>query len=133
MSLRSLSYDKSHPSMKRERQKRYRLKLRHDAIVAYGGACYECRTTREDVIEFDHTNGNGNAHRSALFHQGHASPGGWMFYLWLKKCGYPKDIDVQLLCIDCHDEKHPERKGKERKGAPAQSHKDAESSKGAPF
>jgi hypothetical protein len=115
---------KTHRELLRAAQRRYRAKLRHDAITAYGGACYDCGTTREEVIEFDHQDGHGNEHRNKVFGYGHASPGGWNFYLYLKKLGYPKDIGIALRCVDCHDLKHPERVGKERRGAPSQSHND---------
>lgn len=129
MSKYSLAYDRKHPSMKKERQRRYRLALKHDAITAYGGCCCDCGSTNEAVIEFDHVDGQGNKHRSKIFGYGHASPGGWNFYLWLKKAGYPKDLGLVLRCSDCHDERHPERKGKERRGSPAMSHDDTFSDK----
>jgi hypothetical protein len=129
----SVSYDKLHPEAKRQRQKRYRLKVRHEAIVAYGSCCCDCGTTNESVLEFDHVDGHGNEHRSRLFGYGHASPGGWNFALWLKTAGYPKDLNLVLRCKDCHDVRHPERIGKERKGAPSQSHDDAPYGGDIPF
>lgn len=126
MGSKAVAWDRKHRIMKAERQRRYRRKLRSDAISAYGGHCWRCGSTRQDSLEFDHIDGGGNAHRSSLFNQGHNSPGGWNFYRWLRKCGWPRDLGLQLLCSDCHDLKHPSRVGKERRGAPAWSHEDEE-------
>ena len=133
MSKRSKRYDAKHAEIKHATQKRYREKIHHDAIVAYGSCCCDCGTTKESVLEFDHVDGHGNEHRAMLFGYGHASPGGWNFALWLKKAGYPQDLRIVLRCTDCHDKRHPERIAKERKGASAQSHKDADYEDKVPF
>jgi hypothetical protein len=133
MSERSLRYDAAHPEMKRLRQKRYREKIRHEAIVAYGSCCCDCGTTSEAKLEFDHVDGHGNEHRSKVFGYGHASPGGWNFYRWLKQSGYPQDLRLVLRCTDCHDLRHPERISKERRRAPAQSHDDLPYDDKVPF
>jgi len=114
------SWDSRHKREHCERNKRYRRKLKHEALQAYGGKCVDCEETKESELEFDHENGNGNIHRSKIFGYGHASPGGWMFYLWLKKCGYPRDLGLAIRCEKCHTKKHPNRQKKEnRKGSPA--------------
>ena len=95
----------------RERQARYRKKLCAEMIAAYGGKCAVCGSTEN--LELDHKNGLGNHHRDSIFKYGHSSPGGWNFYLWLKKQGWPQG-DYELKCKSCHDEKHPNRKGKEQ-------------------
>jgi hypothetical protein len=94
---------------RKEVQQRYREKVRRDTIEAYGGMCDVCGSIKD--LEVDHENGLGNHHRDSIFHQGHRSPGGWNFYLWLKKNGYPKK-GYRLLCKKCHDDKHPLRKSR---------------------
>jgi hypothetical protein len=104
---------------------RYRRKVRHDAIVAYGGKCVDCGCAEEHRLEFDHENGGGNLHRDSIFHYGHQSPGGWNFCVYLKKLGYPKDLGILLRCDECHDKKHPNRPPRsERKGSPAMQNPD---------
>lgn len=119
MSKTSRDFDRLHPLMKKERQKRYRLKLKLEALAAYGGKCCDCPERNPDKLEFDHPNGCGNHDRDELFHYGHRSPGGWNFYLKLKQLGYPPGR-VEIRCEKCHTEhRHPERKPKnERKGSP---------------
>ena len=112
-------WDKDHHQEMLEAKRRYRRKLKLEAINAYGGKCVDCGESNLDLLEADHPNGNGNIDRDALFHYGHSSPGGWNFYLKLKKLGYPPGRIV-IRCEKCHTEnRHPERKRKgERRGSP---------------
>ena len=109
---------------KAEWMKKYRKQLRHEAIVAYGGKCVDCPETREEELEFDHPDGNGNIDRNEVFGYGHSSPGGWNYLLKLKQLGFPKGR-VVLRCTGCHNIKHPNRVPKEeRKGSPAMQNPD---------
>lgn len=108
---------------KRERMQRYKAKLKHSALMRYGAVCAKCGERDESLLELDHVNGHGNAHRDKLFKYGHASPGGWNFYLSLKKLGYPSEPKLEVICRNCHDIKH-DRVGKERHSAPAMSNKE---------
>jgi hypothetical protein len=114
---RSVEWDKSHPSAKRERQQRYRAKLKKETIAAYGGKCAMCNNENIESLELDHINGGGNKQRDLVFHYGHQSPGGNRFYAWLRKNGFPKTYDLHILCRECHDKKHG-RVQVERHGSP---------------
>ncbi len=109
----------AHPAAAAELNKQYRLRIRREAIEAYGGKCMRCPDRNPDHLEFDHANGGGNEHRDAIFGYGHSSPGGWNFLLWLKKQGYPQDLGIQLLCEDCHDKKDGRVPQRRRVGAGA--------------
>jgi hypothetical protein len=99
------AWARAHPAAKAENNRRYRLKIRRETITAYGGKCAKCSNSNYDDLELDHVEGQGNKQREEIFGYGHNSPGGWNFYLWLKKHGFPQDLGLQLLCTDCHDEK----------------------------
>lgn len=90
-----------------EQQRRYRRKIIIDTLLAYGGKCVECGSTDYDALEIDHEDGKGNEHRDALFGKGHASPGGWKFYLKLRQMGFPTGLGLVVRCVDCHGDRHP--------------------------
>lgn len=96
----SLEWNKAHRQQKYENDRRYRRRLKLAALEAYGGKCDECGETEPDLLEIDHIHGFGNEHRERLFGYGHASPGGWNFYLWLKKNRWPEGFRVR--CRTCH-------------------------------
>jgi len=111
-------WKKEHREARRAQAQRYRRRLKEQMVVAYGGRC-ACGETDINKLEFDHTTVKGNEQRNALFGHGHSSPGGWMFYLWLKKNRWPQGLG-ELKCIRCHDQKHGRTPGTERlKGSPA--------------
>lgn len=113
-------WNAAHRAYKNEWHREYRQRIRHDAIVAYGGKCVDCGTRNESKLEFDHVDGGGNTDRDKIFGYGHRSPGGWNFYLYLKRRGFPSDAKIVLRCTACHNLKHPNRQPKaERRGSPA--------------
>ena len=67
----------------------------------YGQVCACCGTTKRLTI--DHVNGDGDAHRTALF--GSATGGGMKFYRWLIEHGFPNDPPLQTLCGGCNSSK----------------------------
>lgn len=75
------------------------LRLRLEVIKVYGGKCACCGDSHWEFLEIDHKNGGGNAHRRAL-----GVNGGYQFYLWLRKQGFPSD-EFQLLCSNCNQAK----------------------------
>jgi len=81
------------------RQQGYRQTAKADMIEAYGGKCQCCGEGEPGFLTIDHVNGNGNKHRQQL------KLGGWSFYLWLKKQGYPKG-EYRLLCYNCNCSSH---------------------------
>lgn len=84
----------------KERYKEYRLSVKLDAMEAYGGAfCCVCNSPDIEVLEIDHIEG-GNQHRNSLNMEG----GGYTFYLWLKRNGYPDGYRV--LCPTCNKKAH---------------------------
>jgi hypothetical protein len=76
-----------------EPTRRYRSRLRRQAIKAYGAQCQCCQETHIEFLAIDHINGGGAHHRKSL--------GGKNFYLWLKEQGYPQD-EFRCLCHNCN-------------------------------
>ena len=72
------------------------------AIDHYGGHCADCGESDPVVLEFHHSNHDGNLHRDRT--------GGWKEFntgdtaYVLKRIGYPTDIE--LLCANCHKRRH---------------------------
>jgi hypothetical protein len=79
-------------------QRRYRDKLRAEAMKAYGGKCKCCGESVDEFLTIDHVNGGGTKHRKAM------KRGGGVFFLWLKQNGYPKDF--RILCWNCNWSTH---------------------------
>jgi hypothetical protein len=74
--------------------RRYRKKLREEALDVYGRKCSCCGESIEEFLTIDHVNGGGVRHRREL------KTGGGRFELWLKKMGYPKEY--RTLCWNCN-------------------------------
>ncbi len=73
-------------------------RLRHEAILAYGGyRCACCGVREPDFLTIDHINNGGSRHRRRV---GVASN----FYRWLQKHSYPKGFRV--LCSNCNSGRH---------------------------
>lgn len=73
--------------------KKYRERLRKEAVEAYGGKCVCCGESEYKFLELDHVNNDGNIHRQS----GLLSVG---LYKWLKDNDYPPSL--QILCGNCH-------------------------------
>lgn len=74
----------------------YNRKLKQDAIDAYGGQCKcgcGCLIKDYEFLTIDHKNGGGTKHRKE-------TGGGYHFYRWLRKNGYPEGFRV--LCWNCN-------------------------------
>lgn len=76
-------------------------KLKAEVLTHYAGGelkCKKCPEADLGVLTIDHINGDGADHRRELF--GHnLKGGGYKFWLWLKKKGYPEGF--QTLCFNC--------------------------------
>lgn len=81
-------------------QKRYRDKIRRDAIEHYGGKCACCGEDRIVFLCIDHIDGGGNTHRRAVGGYGSS------FFAWLRRENYPSEF--QVLCWNCN---HARRMG----------------------
>jgi hypothetical protein len=82
----------------REGTRIWRIRVRSECFVAYGGKCACCGETEPLFLEIDHINGGGGKHRKEV-------PGGTAIYMWLREQGYPKG-EFQLLCRNCNYGKH---------------------------
>jgi hypothetical protein len=92
--------DKGKQSMayiKKSSQKKYRIKLKQEVIQYYGGKCECCGENYINFLTIDHVNGGGRKHRKEINIQG-----GWKFYEWLKKNGYPEGFRVLCFNCNCH-------------------------------
>lgn len=75
-----------------------REKITLEVFTHYSGGKPKCGCCGEERIEFlsiDHIEGEGAAHRRSL-----KITGGYRFYRWLKKEGYPPGYRV--LCYNCN-------------------------------
>ncbi len=75
--------------------KKKRQELKQEVFAAYGGVvCKGCGENRIACLTIDHIKGGGTQHRKAI-----KTAGGYDFYGWLKKHGYPSGF--QVLCMNC--------------------------------
>jgi hypothetical protein len=70
--------------------------LRYETIAAYGSMCVCCGESNPDVLTIDHVNNDGAEHRRVI------GRGGNVFYVWLRKNGFPQDGRFQVLCFNCN-------------------------------
>lgn len=74
---------------------KFRQSVRTQVINAYGGKCACCGETEPKLLTIDHVNNDGAEHRRKL-----NIKGGWVFYSWIIKNNFPKNL--QLLCFNCN-------------------------------
>ena len=77
-------------------RKRNTQRIKAEIIREYGGKCECCGETTAQFLAIDHIYGGGKEHRAKV-----KASGGWSFYRWLKRHGFPKD-DFRLLCHNCN-------------------------------
>ena len=81
----------------RKRGRDYWQRLRHEAIMAYGGyRCACCGETEPKFLTLDHIFNDGNVHRKEIDKRGRGSA----MFKWLKDHGYPAGF--QILCMNCN-------------------------------
>ncbi len=78
--------------------KKYRTRLKIDALKAYSNNKAKCACCGEKEIDFlclDHINNDGKEDRKK-------TGLGTSFLKWLKVHNYPKDLKLQVLCFNCN-------------------------------
>lgn len=83
----------------RDKRKEYEIRVREEALDAYGHKCECCGESHSAFLAIDHRNGNGNQLRKHKTN-GHPSRGGLGMYLFLRKQGFPTEF--RLLCHNCN-------------------------------
>ena len=79
--------------------KRYRVRLRKEALKAYGNKCLCCGEDRFEFLSLDHPNKDGGKHRESALGK-KTSGSEWLRYL--KKNNFPQDVLIRVLCWNCH-------------------------------
>jgi len=76
----------------------YNKRLKEEIVQHYGGKCVCCGETEIKFLTLDHINEDGFLWRKQF------GRSGTVFYQWVKKMGFPKNL--QLLCWNCNCAKH---------------------------
>jgi len=80
------------PSMSHSK---YSQRLKMEAYAAYGGAICSCCGEKEiSFLSLEHSRQDGASWRKV-----HGS--GVPFYEWLKRRNYPKNVALEVLCMNC--------------------------------
>jgi len=90
----SRKYRQQDPERYRQYTRDYRIRLKLEVLVHYGGDPPKCACCGENHIEFltiDHIHGGGKRHRKKI---------GTNIYNWLKKTKFPDGFRV--LCMNCN-------------------------------
>ena len=75
-----------------EKNKKYRRRVRVEAIQHYGGKCVCCGEDHLEFLCFDHINNDGAEHRKKMVDRSIAP--------WLRRNNYPEGF--QILCHNCN-------------------------------
>jgi hypothetical protein len=89
---------REYPMEKLSKQQKYHLKIKMEILSHYsngGIKCICCGETDVAHLCLDHINNNGSEERKES-----GTKGGFVFYLWLRKQGYPSGYRV--LCHNCN-------------------------------
>lgn len=87
--------DPNRADAERARGREYWAKLRHQAIMAYGGyRCACCGEPEPKFLTLDHVFNDGAAHRKKIKNRGSG------IFKWLRDHGYPAGF--QVLCMNCN-------------------------------
>ncbi|MFH1456591.1 MAG: hypothetical protein ABIF17_00575 [Patescibacteria group bacterium] len=96
---RTMLWKKNNKEKIIKESKRYRDKLKIDALKAYSNNNVKCACCGEREIDFlclDHIYNNGAEERK---NNKYGSAG---IFKWLKKNNYPKNAGLQVLCFNCN-------------------------------
>ena len=95
---RSTRYRKENPekvnTTNRRNSAKYRVKMKKEAMEAYGSECNCCGEDNRFFLQLDHINNDGHLDRKK-----HLTS--TKLFAHLKKKGWPKD-NYQLLCANCN-------------------------------
>lgn len=97
-STRNIKYCDGCAEKTKERHTQWRRQLYREVLSHYGIKCACCGEPNFAFLTLDHINDDGAAHRRLL-----KMKGGYSFYLWVKRNGYPKMF--QVLCWNCQNGK----------------------------
>ncbi len=96
-------YRKLHITEIQAKHKVTHLKVKVDVLTHYSNgtcACVKCGFSDIRALSIDHIAGGGAKQLRALgFWTKYRGGGGYQFYLWLRRNGYPKGY--QTLCMNC--------------------------------
>lgn len=82
---------------------RWRLELRTETLMHYSNGRMECACCEsKELLVIDHTDGNGKAHKLALFGRSRGISSDRV-YSWLRKNNWPEGF--QVLCDPCNSVK----------------------------
>jgi hypothetical protein len=85
----------------KKKQKRTIENLREAVFSHYGRKCVCCGESNPKLLSLDHIDNDGHKDRRKLW--GKNRIGGWVFYRWVVRWGFPKNI--QTLCLGCNSGK----------------------------
>lgn len=74
--------------------KRFLLKL--ETLDIYGSVCTCCGETRPEFLTIEHLNNDGKIHKKLKLGSG------VVFYSWLKKNGFPQNLNLTVRCFNCN-------------------------------
>lgn len=85
-----------------------KIKIKKEVFSHYSNGkikCYCCGENIIDLLTLDHPNNDGAKHRKKLRQKYSIKGTGVIFYYWLKRNNYPKDIKLQVSCWNCNSGK----------------------------
>lgn len=97
----------------------YARKIKLECLNAYGSLKCVCGQDDIDVLTLDHVNDDGEKHRKET------GTRGYNFYHMLRKNNFPKDVPLQVLCMNCQIRKRQNKYNEERKSRQTNSSNDS--------
>jgi len=96
---RAVELKPENPTHLQEVRAKYARSIKIECLQNYGGL--KCSCGEEDIVTLtlDHVNDDGSEHRRQTNTKGNN------FYHMLRKCGFPQDPPLQVLCLNCQIKK----------------------------